>query len=415
MNETESKFTYQPFFSAADGLDENGRRWRLILGQTQDEAGQEAQPGEGEGQSEQPQSQTGLSEQDQAMDKALEALYGDSTGGDLSDSNPDIARWLGDIRTYFPAEVVQVMQQDALSKLNLRRLLSQPEFLEAIEPDVNLVANLLALRRVMPGKTKETAKEVVRKVVEQLLAQLRFPLEQAISGSLNRATRSRRPRHKEINWGRTVHANLKHYQPDLQTVVPENLMGYGRKRSALRDVIIALDTSGSMATSVVYGSIFAAVMASIPALATRLVLFDTSVADLTDQLDDPVELLFGLKLGGGTNIDRALGYCQQLVTRPRDTVLVLLTDLFEGGSKENMVRRVATLVNDGVEIVTLLALNDQGAPRFDRQLAQELVNLGVPAFACTPQLFPDLMGAVLNGRDLRHWAATHGIVTAPDN
>lgn len=407
--------TLQQFYSAADQADERGRRWRLILGQTADDNSNEAAPDDGAGGREEQETQPGLSEQDQAMDEALEALYGDSTGGDLSDSNPDIARWLGDVRTYFPASVVQVMQQDALNKLNLRRLLSQPEFLEAIEPDVQLVANLLALRRVMPSKTKETAKEVVRQVVEKLLEQLTYPLEQAISGSLNRAIRARRPQHKEINWGRTIQANLKHYQVELQTVVPETLVGYGRKRSALRDVIIALDTSGSMATSVVYGSIYASVMASIPALATKLVLFDTSVVDLTDQLDDPVELLFGIKLGGGTNIDRALGYCQQLVTRPRDTVLVLLTDLFEGSNKENMIRRVATLVSDGVEIVALLALNDQGTPRFDRQMAQELVNLGVPAFACTPALFPDLMGAVLNGRDLRLWAATHNIVTAPDN
>ena len=415
MNEMQTNATFQQFFSAADQANEHGRRWRLILGQTADPDSGEDTPGDGEGDGEGEAQQSSLSEQDQAIDEALEALYGDSTGGDLSDSNPDIARWLGDIRTYFPASVVQVMQQDALNKLNLRRLLNQPEFLATIEPDVQLVANLLALRRVMPGKTKETAKEVVRQVVEQLLEQLTYPLEQAISGSLNRAVRSRRPRHKEINWGRTIHANLRHYQVDQQTVVPETLVGYGRKRSALRDVIIALDTSGSMATSVVYGSIYASVMASIPALATRLVMFDTSVVDLSDQLDDPVELLFGLKLGGGTNIDRALGYCQQLVTRPRDTVLVLLTDLFEGGNKENMIRRIATLVSDGVEIVTLLALNDQGAPRFDRQMAQELVNLGIPAFACTPALFPDLMGAVLNGRDIRQWAATHNIVTAPDN
>lgn len=405
--------TLQHFFSAEVQAIERSRRWRLILGQTIDEEDASPQPDSGEAKGSDDQS--GLSEQDQAMDEALEALYGDSTGGDLSDSNPDIARWLGDIRTYFPAPVVQVMQRDALNKLNLRRLLSQPEFLEAIEPDVQLVANMLALRRVMPGKTKETAKEVVRRVVEKLLEQLTYPLEQAISGSLNRAARTRRPRHKEINWGRTIHANLKHYQVEQQTVIPETLIGYGRKRSALRDVIIALDTSGSMATSVVYGSIYASVMASIPALATKLVMFDTSVVDLSGKLDDPVELIFGLKLGGGTNIDRALGYCQQLVTRPRDTVLVLITDLFEGGSKENMIRRLATLGSDGVEIVTLLALNDQGAPRFDRQMAQELVNLGIPAFACTPQLFPDLMSAVLNGRNIRQWAVSHDIVAAPDN
>jgi Mg-chelatase subunit ChlD len=232
---------------------------------------------------------------------------------------------------------------------------------------------------------------------------------------LNRALRTRRPRHKEINWNRTIHANLKHYQADKRTIIPETLVGYGRKRSALRDVILCLDASGSMATSIVYASIYAAVMASLPALATRLVMFDTAVVDLTEELHDPVELLFGIRLGGGTNIDRALGYCQQLVTRPRDTVLVLISDLFEGGDRESMLRRTATLVSDGVRVVVLLALNDQGTPRFDRQLAQELVALGIPSFACTPAQFPDLMAAALNGRDIGQWASQQQIITTPNN
>lgn len=390
--------------------EERNRRWRLVLGQ------QDQGDGDGDGESDAGQ-QPGdeLSAEDQALDQALETLYGEGDEGDLSDSAPDIARWLGDIRGYFPDNVVSIMQRDALKRYKLRNVLDQPELLAAIEPDMHLVTEILALRRVMPAKTRETAREVVRKVVEELREKLTYPLEQAIKGSLDRATRTRRPRFKEINWGRTIHKNLKHYQPSHETIVPETLVGYGRKRSSLKDIIIALDTSGSMASSVVYGSIYAAVLAAIPAVNTHLVMFDTSVVDLTEELSDPVDLLFGIRLGGGTNIDRALAYCQNLVSRPQDTVLVLITDLYEGGSKEGMVQRLGALSAGGVKIVTLLALNDKGAPRFNREMAQQLVDLGIPSFACSPMLFPDLMAAVLEDRDLRHWAAVHGVVTAPAN
>ncbi|MFN2137212.1 MAG: VWA domain-containing protein, partial [Candidatus Promineifilaceae bacterium] len=354
--------------------------------------------------------------QDQALDQALEMLYGEGGElGDLSDSAPDIARWLGDIRGYFPDNVVRIMQRDALDRFKLRRVLEQPELLAAIEPDVQLVADILALRRTMPVQTRETARAVVQQVVDDLREKLRYPLEQAIKGSLDRATRTRRPRLKEINWQRTIYKNLKHYQPEQRTIVPETLVGYGRKRSSLRDIIIALDTSGSMAQSVVYGSIYAAVLASIPAVTTRLVMFDTSVVDLSEALNDPVELVFGIRLGGGTHIDRAIAYCQGLIGRPQDTVLVLISDLYEGGDKASLLRRLAELAAGGVQVVLLLALNDKGAPRFDREIAAELAALGLPAFACTPALFPNLMAAVLEKRDLRQWTAVQGVVTAPDN
>jgi Mg-chelatase subunit ChlD len=382
----------QAFWSSQQAQNERRRRWRLVLG-----AGAEQSESEqGEGMGGRPERGESLSEQEQAMDEALQALYGDSRGGDLSDSLPDVARWLGDIRTYFPDPVVQIMQRDALQRLNARQLLERPELLAEVEPDAQLAATLLLLRRVMPEKTRDTARQVVAKVVEELLKRLEYPLRQAVTGNLNRAIRSTRPRHlQEINWQRTIYANLKHYQPNQGTIIPEKLIGYGRKRSSLRDVILCLDASGSMITSVVYASVAAAVMASIPALSTRLVLFDTSVVDMTDQLDDPVELLFGMRLGGGTNIDRALAYCQQTVARPRETILILITDLFEGGNKEQMVRRAAELVADGVKLVVLLALNDQGAPRYNQALAQELVNLGIPTFACTPDQFPELMASAI--------------------
>src|SRR5690348_8342157 len=235
--------------------EERLRRWRLVLG-----------GGEADG--------TGcqLSGADRGMDQALTALYDSDRKGGLGSSAPNIARWLGDIRTYFPTSVVQVMQRDALERLNLRQMLLQPELLSQVQPDVRLVADLLALKSLMPGKTKETARLVVRKVVQEVEKRLANPIRQAVLGSLNRATRNRRPRHNEIDWPRTIRRNLKHYQPSYRTIIPETRIGYGRKRSALRDVVLCVDQSGSMATSVVYAGVFGAVMASLPAVRTRMVV-----------------------------------------------------------------------------------------------------------------------------------------------
>lgn len=375
--------------------DERLRRWRLILGS-----------GDADG------TGVALRGADQAVDGALQALYDSDRSGGLGSSSPSVARWLGDIRTYFPASVVQVMQRDALERLDMRRMLLEPELLEAVEPDVHLIGSLLALGSVLPAKTRDTARQVVRRVVEDLMRRLTSPTRQAVVGSLNRATRNRRPRHSEIDWHRTIRANLKHYQPAYRTIVPETRIGYGRRRSALRDIILCVDQSGSMASSVVYAGVFGAVLASLPAVQTRMVVFDTAVVDLTDDLRDPVDLLFGVQLGGGTDINRALGYCQGLVRRPQETILVLISDLYEGGSREEMLKRAAALVGSGVQMIALLALSDGGAPGFDHGVAAALSAMGVPSFACTPDQFPDLMAAAINRQDIGQWAAARGIVAA---
>lgn len=375
---------------------ERGRRWQLVLGATEQPDNNEGGDDSAEGGGARRQQQQ-LSPSDRALDEALGALYGDSRGGDLSRSMPDVARWLGDIRAYFPEDVVDVMQRDALKRLDPRRLVEEPELLAGIEPDAALAAKLLSLRKVMPPQTQETARQVVARVVDDLVRRIEYPLRQAVSGRLNRAAHTHRPRKaQEIDWGRTIHANLKHYRPELGTVIPEKLVGFGRRRATLKDVILLVDTSGSMATSVVYSGIIAAVLASLPSINTRLVMFDTAVVDLTDRLDDPVEMLFGLRLGGGTNIDQALSYARGAITRPRDTIVVLISDLFEGGNKERMVRQVQHMLADGVQFITLLALNDQGAARYNAAVAQELADLGAPAFACTPEQFTDLMARALN-------------------
>ena len=392
---------------------ERDRRWRLILGKTEEE--QEPQEGNGSPQQGEGNGEPSLSEEDKRIDEALEDLYGDGDEGGLSDPSPDLANWLGNIRSYFDDDVAHMLERDALKKLKIRQLLKDPEQLATIEPNIELATQLLTLSRAIPNESRETARQLVREVVEELRQQLEYPLQQAIQGSLNRAIRTRRPKFREIDWNRTIHANLKHYQPDHNTIIPETLIGYGKQRESLRDVILCIDQSGSMMQSMVYGSVFGAVMASLPSLKTHVVAFSSEVADLTEQLSDPVEALFGSKLRGGTNIDRAVAYCEQLVTRPNDTLFVLITDLFEGNKKGQLAERIAGLVGQGVQFITLLALSDKGTPRFNRKLAQELVDLDVPAFACTPRLFPDLMGAALAKRDVTQWAASNGIVVAPHN
>src|SRR5215211_6783525 len=373
--------------------EEQLRRWRLILG-ANDAEGTGYQP-------------AGL---DLRMDHALEALYDAERSGSLSGSSPKIARWLGDIRTYFPNSVVRVMQHDALERLGLKQMLLEPEMLEAVEPDVHLVATLLSLSRVMPNKTKDTARTVVRKVVDELERRLANPLRQAVTGSLNRSARNRRPRHKEIDWDRTIRANLKHYQPAYKTVIPERRVGFGRRAAALREIILCVDQSGSMAPSVVYSSIMAAVLASVRSVKTSMVVFDTSVVDLTDLLADPVEVLFGTQLGGGTDINRALSYCQGLVRAPHDTILVLVSDLYEGGNQQELLKRAASIVATGAQMITLLVLDDRGAPSYDHNTAARFSALGIPCFACTPDLFPELMAAAISRRDLSQWAAANGVV-----
>jgi len=395
------------------------RRWRLVLGAAADRA-MAGGPGQDNGAGGQPDADaaglSGLSGRDAAIDRALGAVY-DAGHGDgknrtagLGGSAPAVTRWLGDIRTYFPTPVVRVLQRDALERLGLRRMLVEPELLAAVEPDVHLVSALLSLRGALPERSRQTARIVVGKVVEEIERRLEAELHRAVLGALDRAARSRRPRLTDVDWAATIRANLKHYQPELKTIIAQTLIGHARRRrvAALKDVVLLVDQSGSMASSVVYAGVFAASLASLRAVRTRLVVFDTAVADLTDQLADPVDVLFSTQLGGGTDISQAVGYGQSLVRRPADTVMVLISDLFEGGDREALVARIRAITGSGVTLIVLLALSDDGAPGYDHDLAATCASLGAPAFACTPDQFPGLLAAAIRREDLGVWAERHG-------
>lgn len=374
-------------------------RWRLVLGKdSQDSLAQMCPNGGG----------CSLSSEQSEMDEALAAIY-DETGEEgagrqagLGKSAPRLAKWLGDIRNYFQQDVVTIIQQDAIERQGLKQLLFEPEMLRNVQPNVQLVGTLMSLKGQIPERTKETARMVVRAVVDQIKLALEQKIRQAVMGALNRREHTPLPSASTIDWKWTIGRNLKNYNSELKTIIPERVYFFSRaQKSNAWTVIVDMDQSGSMADSVVYGAVTGSIFASLPALETHVVAFDTEVVDLTEQCgNDPVDMLFGVQLGGGTDINKSVGYCEQFIKEPKRTLFIMITDLYEGGNQAQLVRRLGDMVAAGVRAMCLLALNDSGVPCFDEALARKLSALGIPCFACTPQRLPELLEGALRGANL---------------
>jgi hypothetical protein len=383
-------------------------RWRLILGREANEglcqlAGRRS-----------------LLDGDHAnLDEALGQIYGGpcddgnspkQRNAGLGASAPRLAKWLGDIRSYFNKDIVAVIQRDAIEKKGLQQLLFEPETLGQVTPNIELVGTLMSLKGMIPERTKETAREVVRAVVEEIMKRMRGGVEQAVRGALDRSRHSPIRSLPNLDWARTIRRNLKNYDRQRQVVIPETFHFFARQhRRKEWNVIVCMDQSGSMADSVVYGGVTGAIFASMPSLETHVVVFDTEVVDLTEKCHDPVDLLFGVQLGGGTDINRAVGYCQKLIHDPRKTLFLLITDLYEGGNSRELVRRMEELAASGVRAICLLALSDSGLPSHDENLARRFAEVGVPCFGCTPNLLPALLEGALKGQDLQVLAERCGV------
>ena len=366
-------------------MEDKQKKWKLILGAESDS-----------------ENKVEMESEEVEMEAVMEALYDSEKQGGLGRSSPSVNRWLGDIRKYFPKPVVQIMQKDAMELLGLEELLLEPELLEAFEPDINLVNTILSLNKILPEKTKETARQVVRKVVEEVEKKLKYPTQSAIQGALNKHNRRKRKFPKDIDWPRTIKANLKHYNKDLKTIIPEIFIDQGRKGKALKHIMLLVDQSMSMNESVVYAGIFGSIISTIQTLKTNLIVFDTTQLDLTELLHDPVELLFGAQLGGGTDIGAALAFSEAMIYNASETILFIITDLFEGGSEKQMLKRFYGLKQQGVKVICLLALSDKGTPVFDEDVAKQLSKMDIPSFACTPDLFPNLLEQAINGQKITH-------------
>jgi hypothetical protein len=386
-------------------------RWRLVLGKAAEE--QLAQSGGGAA------AVLTLTDDERIMDEALAAIYDDTGGAESGNagaaglgsggrsagsgkSAPRLAKWLGDVRSLFPEDVVSIIQNDAMERRGWKQLLFEPELLATVKPDIGLVGTLMSLKGKIPEKTKETARLLVQAVVDDLKKRLDTDIRRAVTGALNRRQHSPLPSLSGIDWKRTIQRNLKHYSAERRQIIPEKFYYFDRaRRSKEWTIIVDIDQSGSMADSVIWASVVGSIFASMPALDTRVVAFDTQVVDLTEQCaNDPVDMLFGIQLGGGTDIHKSVQYCEQFITEPKKTLFILISDLLEGGSQAGLIRRMREMREAGVRTICLLALSDQGQPYYDEGVAKQFARDGTPSFACTPAMLPALVEGALKGHDL---------------
>lgn len=376
---------------------EKMKRWRLILGE--DSSARFSQMNSGP---------LDLTSDQQKMDQALAAIYGGGPGGfgrgaGHGPSNPQISRWLGDVRTLFDKDLVTIVQGDAMERCGLKQLLFEPELLDNLEPDLSLASAILTLKDQVPKRSKESVRAFIAKIVEQINRLLENDIRRAVSAAVNRRRHSPIPSAAAMDFPLTIRRNLKNYNPTLKTIVPEKFYFFDRTTTCAANrwtVILDVDQSGSMGESVIYSSIMSCILASMASIQTRIVAFDTAVVDLTEKSDDPVDLLFGFQLGGGTDIDKSVAYCQQFITNPAKTLFFLITDLEEGGNRAALLRRLREIRESGVTAVCLLAIADGGKPYYDAQMAQRVAGLGIPCFACNPTLLPQLLERAFRGQDL---------------
>lgn len=346
----------------------------------------------------------------QLMDQALAAIYDNTQSGGFGGrsagkgpSMPVVSKWLGDIRSMFDRELVTIIQADAMERCGLKQLLLEPELLEQMEPDLNLASMILTLKDQIPSRSKEQVRAFIRRIVEQINKLLAEDIRRSVTSALNKRRHSPIPSAAALDYRETIRRNLKNYNPQLKRLVPEHFYFYDRTTSSAANrytVILDVDQSGSMGESVIYSSVISCILASMASVKTHIVAFDTNVADLTDKCSDPVDLLFGFQLGGGTDIEKSVAYCRQFMENPRKTLFFLISDLIEGGNRAGLLGRLREIRDSGVTTVCLLAIADHGKPYYDAQIAGRIAAMGIPCFACNPQKIPNLLERALKGQDL---------------
>ena len=375
---------------------EQMERWRLILG----------------AETEQDFTNMGMSSlsQDQLlMDQALAEIYGANQSSQLGSgagagrgpSSPHISKWLGDLRRFFDSEMVAIIQNDAIERKGLKQLLLEPELLDTLEPSMNMASTLLMLKDQIPKKSKESARKFIQKIVDEINKNMNQQIQRAVTAALNKKEHSPLPSASAIDFKYTIARNLKNYNSTLGAIIPERVYFFDRASKTNRwHVILDIDQSGSMGESIIYSSIMACILASLSSVKTNVVAFDTQIMDLTELCQDPVDLLFGFHMGGGTDIAKSIAYCRQFVETPSKTIFFLISDLMEGGNRAGLLNHLREMKEDGVTVIVLLAVSDGGQrPYYDETTAQRISAMKIPCFACAPEKLPELLECALKKQD----------------
>ena len=369
-------------------------RWRLILGGY---AKDQLSFGEGAA------LENGISCMD--LEEALDFLYNREQGDDVRDrtGSLDASRltavtWIAKIRKLFPKETVEILERHALDRYGMTELLTDREVLEKLEPNQELLKTILQLKHLMKGDVLDTARRIVKKVAEDIAKKLQQDIRRSLLGKIDRNSDHPVRSIRNLDIQKTIRRNLKHYDQEHERIMLEQVYFHGRtRRYSQWRVVIAVDESGSMLDSVIHSAVMAGIFARLPMLDTRLVIFDTQVVDLSSHMDDPVATLMSIQLGGGTYITGALQYCESLVENPHRTMVVLVSDLCEGGSVAGLLGVSRGIIESGAKLICLTALDMEANPVYDRHTAQKMADLGAYVGAMTPEMLGDFMGKIMNG------------------
>lgn len=364
-------------------------RWRLVLGKY---AANRISFGEG-------------SIRYMDMEDVLDYLYSREYGeeqdirqerGGNGDSQLTVPAWLHQMKRLFPRETVEIMERHALEKYQMTELLTDPEVLGRLEPNRELLKTILGLKHLMKGEVLRLAREIVRKVAEEITRKLEQDMRKAMFGQMNRTEGSPVRSIRNLDIRKTIRRNLPNYDQQTKQLLLKQVYFYSRmKRFHQWRVIICVDESGSMLDSVIHSAVMAGIFAKLPMLDTRLVIFDTNVVDLSQYVEDPVETLMSVQLGGGTNIAGALRYCETLIENPHRTLVVLVSDLYEGGGYQNLFSVCKGIIEGGSKLIALTALDQNANPNYDRRVAAALAELGAFVGAMTPEKLAEHVGRML--------------------
>ena len=367
-------------------------RWRLVLGKYAAE--QISFSGDG----------LKFMDMEQVLDYLYEREYGEDQdirkerGGGSGDSALTVPDWLLKIKKLFPRQTVEIMERHALEKYQMTELLTDPEVLKKLEPNKELLKTILSLKHMMKGEVLQVARELVRKVAAELTRKLEQELKTSFFGKLNRNISSPGRCARNLDVKKTIRMNLKNYDKEQEQLILKQVYFSSRmKKYNTWRVIICVDESGSMLDSVIHSAVMAGIFAKLPMLDTKLVIFDTNVVDLSGYVSDPVEVLMSVQLGGGTNIAGALSYCEKLIEFPYRTMVVLITDLYEGGGYQNLYHVSRGIIESGAKLTVLTALDMNADPNYDRRAAAVLADMGAFVGAMTPEELAQFMGRIIGG------------------
>jgi hypothetical protein len=370
-------------------------RWRLVLGKQSDQSigfdGERADI-----------------EMFSDMEELLDYLYGQGAGDDVRGetsgrhggtgaSRLQAAEWITKVRELFPQTTAEVLEKHALEEFGMTELLADKEVLESITPDMSLLKTILQLKHLMKGEVLEAAKRIAGLVAEELRKKLENSIRRSIMGRIDRSQSSPVHSARNLDIQKTIRRNLKHYDTENQQLVLQEVWFSSRvKRHSTWRVIIAVDESGSMLGSVIYSAVMAQILSKLPFADVKLVIFDTTVVDLSDHAEDPAEILMSVQLGGGTDIGRALRYCEELIETPAKTAVICVTDLYEGAQERHLLQTSKSIIESGAKLNFLTALDENAEPAYDRHLGQKLADMGAFVGAMTPDQLGTYIGKIFS-------------------